>query len=53
MPAYEGCDGIFLSSREISPEIDKVQLVDILPSTMDLFGLPVPAGLDGKVIWSQ
>ena len=53
LPAYEGCDGIFLSSREISPDIDKVRLVDILPSTMDVFGLPIPEGLDGKVIWNN
>lgn len=53
LPSHSECDGIFLSTREISLDIDKVRLVDIQPSLMDMFGLPVPEGLDGKVIWSD
>lgn len=53
LPGHEGCDGVFLSSREISPKVSKVELVDIMPSTLNLLGVPVPGGLDGKVIWSD
>lgn len=53
LPHHPGIDGIFLSTRKIDADIEKVRLVDIQPSLMDMIGLPVPSGLDGKVIWSE
>ncbi len=52
LPHHIDCDGVFLTNHQISPEIEKVRLVDILPSLLNLFDLPIPPDTDGKVIWS-
>jgi predicted AlkP superfamily phosphohydrolase/phosphomutase len=38
--------GIFLANREIG--VDRVNIMDIGPTVLDLFGVPVPAWCDGK-----
>jgi len=38
--------GIFLSNREIG--VERVNIMDIGPTVIDLFGVPVPAWCDGK-----
>jgi predicted AlkP superfamily phosphohydrolase/phosphomutase len=50
---YHHLDGIFIAagprvaSRRVIPTM---QIVDVLPTTLRLAGLPVPRGLDGRVI---
>ena len=53
LPVHAGCDGVFLTNLELSDQIDKVRLVDLLPSHLSLFDIPIPSGLDGRVIWRQ
>lgn len=53
LPSNPACDGVFLSSFPIAPQVERVTLVDIQPSLLSLLGVPVPPGLDGKVIWGQ
>jgi predicted AlkP superfamily phosphohydrolase/phosphomutase len=38
--------GIFFINRKIEPE--RISIMDIAPSVLDLFGVPVPAYCDGK-----
>jgi len=52
LPKHPECDGVFLTNRQISPDIVSVRLVDILPSLLSCFGLPIPSDLDGQEIWS-
>jgi hypothetical protein len=38
--------GIFLCNRELS--IERIDIMDIGPTVLDLFGVPVPPYCDGK-----
>ena len=49
-PDLPDSDGIFVSNMK-AREGTHVELVDIMPSMLDLFGLEIPAHVDGKVIW--
>jgi predicted AlkP superfamily phosphohydrolase/phosphomutase len=45
--------GIFIlcdPHRKIGRQVSGVHVMDIAPSVLDLFGLPVPADMQGKVI---
>jgi hypothetical protein len=50
VPETPGIDGIFVSNRPILGD-EKVRLVDILPSMLTMFNLPIPDHIDGKNIW--
>ena len=50
LPDHAECDGIFLSNRPIAVD-GHVELVDILPSTLSLLGLPVPPHVEGRSVW--
>lgn len=51
LPSHLGCDGIFSSNRPIADDVEKVRLVDILPSLLSMYNLPIPPHVDGRVIW--
>ena len=38
--------GIFFSSRKLN--VDKIDIMDIGPTVLDLFGVPVPEHYDGR-----
>jgi hypothetical protein len=50
LPCYAESDGVFVTNRSIAIA-DPVELVDILPSLLNLLGLPIPAHVEGRVIW--
>ncbi|MEW5829411.1 MAG: alkaline phosphatase family protein [Chloroflexota bacterium] len=50
VPDHPEVDGVFVSNRPIAGN-GKVRLVDILPSLLSQFGLPIPGHVDGKSIW--
>jgi len=52
LPDYPDSDGVFLSQRPLV-EGTHVELVDVLPTLLDSLGLPVPAYVDGRVLWSD
>lgn len=50
LPDHRDSDGIFISNTE-TKDIDYVNLVDILPSTLALLEIPIPDYIDGQVLW--
>jgi len=50
MPDYPDCDGVFVSNRE-AQDSSHIELIDILPSILDIFGIEIPAYVDGKIVW--
>jgi arylsulfatase A-like enzyme len=40
--------GMFFSNRPI--DLDRPHITDIAPTVLDLFGVPIPAHMDGKSI---
>ncbi len=49
-PDLPDSDAVFVSNRE-ARDCSHLELVDIMPSILDIFGLEIPAHVDGKVIW--
>ena len=49
-PDHPDSDGVFISNRKAQNR-SHFELVDIMPSMLDIFGIEVPAHVDGKVIW--
>ncbi len=52
LPDYADSDGVFISNRSLI-EGTHVELVDVLPTLLDSLGLPAPAYVDGRVLWSE
>ncbi len=52
LPDHPGSDGVFIGNRPLI-EGAHVELVDVLPTLLNSLGLPVPAHVDGKVLWSD
>lgn len=52
LPDYPGSDGVFLSQQSLI-EGTHVELVDVLPSLMNILDLDVPKYVDGKVLWAS
>jgi hypothetical protein len=50
LPDYPDCDGVFISNKE-ARECSHVELIDIMPSILDVFDIEIPAYVDGRVIW--
>jgi len=50
LPEYPDSDGVFITNRKIKTS-SHIELVDILPSIMDNFKVPIPNNLDGSIIW--
>jgi predicted AlkP superfamily pyrophosphatase or phosphodiesterase len=50
-PDLPDSDGIFVSNIK-AREGTHVELVDIMPSILDIFGIEIPTHVDGRVIWS-
>jgi hypothetical protein len=52
LPEYPDSDGVFLSNRPIG-EGTHVGLVDVLPTLLSSLDVPIPATLDGRVLWAD
>ncbi len=52
LPSYPGMDGVFVSNKEVL-DCSHVELVDMMPSILDIFDVEIPYYVDGKVLWSQ
>jgi predicted AlkP superfamily pyrophosphatase or phosphodiesterase len=50
LPDYPDSDGMFLSNRQIKSS-SYFELVDIFPSIIKNFDLPIPDNIDGAIIW--
>jgi len=51
VPSHPDCDGVFVSNHPLAEDVERVRLVDLLPSHLALFGLSAPGHVDGRVIW--
>jgi len=49
LPEHKESDGVFVSNRPIKKKY--VNLVDILPSHLDLFNIRIPDYVDGESVW--
>jgi len=49
LPDHKDSDGVFVSNRPVKKAC--VNLVDILPSHLDLFGIETPHYVDGESVW--
>lgn len=52
MPDYPDMDGVFVSNKKVM-DCSHVELVDIMPSILDLYGIQAPDYVDGQVFWSH
>jgi len=52
LPDHPGSDGVFLSQQPLI-EGTHVELVDVLPSFMNLLSLAIPDYVDGQVLWAS
>jgi len=50
LPDHPDSDGVLVSNKELRAS-PYVELVDIMPSVLDVFGIEIPGYIDGKVIW--
>jgi len=50
LPDHPDSDAVFISNKE-AQNCSHLELVDIMPSILDIFGIEIPANIDGKVIW--
>lgn len=50
VPDHADSDGLFVSNLPVAGE-QAPELVDILPSTLSLLGVPIPAHVEGRVLW--
>lgn len=50
LPDHADSDGILISNKKLR-NAPYVELVDIMPSVLDVFGIEIPSYVDGKVIW--
>lgn len=50
LPDYPEKDGVFVSTLPVTRQ-DKLKLVDVMPSLLELLDVPVPEGLDGASVW--
>ena len=50
-PDIPDSDGVLVSNRK-ARDGTHVELVDIMPSVLDIFGIEIPEHVEGKVIWS-
>jgi predicted AlkP superfamily pyrophosphatase or phosphodiesterase len=48
LPDHSDSDGLFVSNREISEDVEHVRLVDIFPTHLNLLGLPAPDYVQGN-----
>lgn len=49
LPSHPDSDGVFASN--LPTRTDRVRLVDILPSLLQLMGVPIPAHVQGRSVW--
>lgn len=49
-PDLPDSDAVFISNKKVR-DSSHLELVDIMPSILDIFGIEIPAHVDGKVIW--
>jgi len=49
-PDYPDCDAVFLSNRK-ARNCSQIELVDIMPSILDVFDIAIPNTIDGKTVW--
>jgi predicted AlkP superfamily phosphohydrolase/phosphomutase len=42
--------GIFFANRKLAKPVDDISLMDIAPTVLTIFGVPVPGTMDGKPI---
>ena len=49
-PDHPNSDAVFISNKKVR-DSSHLELVDVMPSILDIFGIEVPANVDGKVIW--
>jgi hypothetical protein len=52
LPAYPDADGVFIANRSFATA-DPVELVDVLPSLLNLLALPIPDHVEGRVVWGM
>ena len=50
LPDHADSDGVLISNKELR-DFPYVELVDIMPSVLDVFGIEMPDYVDGKAIW--
>ena len=50
LPDHPDCDAVFISNKK-ARDCSHLELADIMPSILDIFGIEIPAHVDGKVIW--
>ena len=50
LPDHLDSDGILISSKSVIDD-PYVELVDIMPSILSLFDIPIPQYVDGRAIW--
>lgn len=50
LPDHADSDGVLISNKELG-DFPYVELVDIMPSVLDVFGIEIPSHVEGKVIW--
>jgi len=50
LPDNPDSDGIFISNNSML-DCSHIQLVDIVPSLLDLFDIEIPSYMDGRVLW--
>ena len=52
MPNYPDMDGVFVSNKKVI-DCSHIELVDIMPSILDIFNTEIPDYVDGQVVWSH
>lgn len=50
LPDYADSDGVLVSNKELK-DFSYIELVDIMPSVLDVLGIKIPVHVDGRVIW--
>ena len=50
LPDYPDCDAVFVSNQKVR-ECSRIELVDIMPSMLDMLDMKIPGNIDGKTVW--